>query len=61
MSRKKDLRFLIIFVVLVSCCLLYLFQSSYAKYRKGVTGEVSADIARWNIKVNGVELVVPGA
>lgn len=56
MSRKKDLRFLIIFVVLVSCCLLYLFQSSYAKYRRGVTGEVSADIARWNIKVNGEDI-----
>lgn len=56
MARKKDLRFLIIFVVLVSCCLLYLFQSSYAKYRRGVTGEVSADIARWNIKVNGEDI-----
>lgn len=56
MSRKKDLRFIILFVVLVSCCLLYLFQSSYAKYRRGVTGEVSADVAGWNIKVNGEDI-----
>ena len=56
MSRKKDLRFIILFVVLVSCCLLYLFQSSYAKYRRGVAGEVSADVAGWNIKVNGEDI-----
>ena len=55
-SKNKDLRFVILFLVIVSCSLIYLFQSSYAKYRRGISGSVSADIASWNIKVNEEEI-----
>lgn len=55
-AKKKDLKFVILFIVLVSCCLLYLFQSSYAKYRRQLEGTVSSDIACWNIKVNGEDI-----
>jgi len=55
-SKKKDLRFIVLFVVIVGCCLIYLFQSSYARYRRGISGNVSSDIASWNIKVNGEDI-----
>ena len=55
-AKKKDIKFVILFIVLVSCCLLYLFQSSYAKYRRQLEGTVSSDIANWNIKVNGEDI-----
>lgn len=55
-SRKKDIYFIILFVVIVSCCFLYLFQTSYAKYRREVSGNVTADIASWNIKVNNEDI-----
>ena len=51
-QKEKDLRFILLFIIIVSCCLLYLFQSSYAKYRKQINGQVDAEIASWNIKVN---------
>lgn len=50
--KKKDIRFLIIFIVIVTFSLFYLFQSSYAKYRKQVSAGMQATIASWNIKVN---------
>lgn len=56
MTRKKDLRFIIFFVVIASFCLLYLFQSSYAKYRKQINGQVQSSIANWNIKVNDEDI-----
>ena len=49
---KKDIRFLILFIVIVAFSILYLFQSSYAKYRKQVSAEMTTTIASWNIKVN---------
>lgn len=55
-AKKKDIKFVILFIVLVGCCLLYLFQSSYAKYRRQLEGTVSSDIANWNIKVNGEDI-----
>ena len=50
--KKNDKIFLIAFLAIVSFSLLYLFQASYAKYRKQVTGEMNATIASWNIQVN---------
>lgn len=55
-NKKKDLCFIILFLVIVSCSFIYLFQSSYAKYRKGVSGDVSANIAQWSIKVNNEDI-----
>lgn len=31
---KKDLRFIIIFIVVIACSCTYLYQSSYAKSQK---------------------------
>ncbi len=56
-SKKKDIWFILLFVIIVSVCLIYLFQSSYAKYRRGVSGNVEGDIASWNIKVNGEDIM----
>ena len=55
-SKRKDFIFIVVFLLVVSCCLLYLFQSSYAKYRRGISGSVTGDIANWNIKVNGEDI-----
>lgn len=50
--KKKDLKFLIIFIVIVTCSFIYLYQSTYAKYRRGTQGQLEATIAGWNVKVN---------
>ncbi len=50
--KKNDKIFLIVFLAIVTFSLLYLFQSSYAKYRKQVSGELDTTVASWNIKVN---------
>lgn len=50
--KKKDLSFVVIFIVIVTISLMYLAQASYAKYRRQVNGDVEATIARWNITVN---------
>lgn len=55
-AKKKDLKFLIFFLIILSFSLFYLFQSSYAKYRKQVDGNVSARIAGWNIKINNEDI-----
>ena len=52
MKKKSDLKFIIIFIIIVGISLLYLFQSSYAKYRKQIEGNMDATVASWNIKVN---------
>lgn len=52
MEKKKDIKFIIISILIISTSLLYLFQASYAKYKKEIKGNVKADIASWNIKVN---------
>lgn len=55
-TKKKDLKFLIFFLIMLSFSLFYLFQSSYAKYRKQVEGKVTASIASWNIKINNEDI-----
>lgn len=56
-SKKKDILFVLLFIVVVGVCLLYLFQASYAKYRRAVSGSVNGDIASWQIKVNGEDIM----
>ena len=51
-NTKKDLRFIIIFVVIICLSFTYLFQTSLAKYRKQISGNVNLEIAKWNIKIN---------
>lgn len=50
--KKNDLIFIISFVLIITLSLTYLFQTSYAKYRRQITSNVEASIAKWNIKVN---------
>ena len=50
--KKSDKIFLVLFIGIVTFSLLYLFQASYAKYRKQIKGEFNTTIASWNIKVN---------
>lgn len=52
MKQKKDIQFVIAFIVIVTISLLYLSRTSYAKYRKQVQANTAATIASWNIKVN---------
>ena len=50
--EKKDIKFIIIFIFIVGISFIYLFQATYAKYRKQITSEVNANVASWNIKIN---------
>lgn len=56
MKRKNDIRFMIIFIVVLGISLLYLSQASLAKYRKQLTGDIETTIASWNIKVNNEDI-----
>ena len=49
---NKDIRFILIFIFIVSFSFIYLFQTSLDKYRKQITGNVDLQIAKWNIKIN---------
>lgn len=52
MKKRNDLIFITIFIIVVSISLLYLFQASYAKYKRQINANASARVASWNIKVN---------
>lgn len=54
--EKKDIKFIIVFILIVCFSFAYLFQSTYAKYRKQVTSEMNGDIANWSIKVNNEDI-----
>ncbi len=52
MKKKKEILFLVLFIAVLSVALLYLFQSSYAKYRRNTEATVNGRIASWDIKIN---------
>ena len=52
MKKKKDIRFILIFIIVVAISLTYLFRSAYAKYKRQIEGNTNSTIASWNIKVN---------
>ena len=54
--KKKEITFLIIFFLCITLTLGFLFQSSYAKYRKQISAETSFDIAQWNIILNDEDI-----
>lgn len=56
MKKKSDGLFLIVFIVVVLISLLYLFQSSYAKYRRNVESQFQGRVASWNITVNNEDI-----
>lgn len=51
-ERIKDIKFIIIFIAIVSVAFVYLGQTSLAKYRKQTSAEINVNIAEWNIIVN---------
>lgn len=53
---KKDLQFIVIFIVVLACSFTYLYQSSYAKYRKRVTAGIDLKVAKWTIKINNEDV-----
>ena len=53
---KKDLKFIIVFIVVLACSFTYLYQSSYAKYRKRVTANMDLTVAKWTIKINNEDV-----
>ncbi len=54
---NKDIRFILIFIFIVSFSFIYLFQTSLAKYRKQISGNVDLQIAKWNIKINDEDVL----
>ncbi len=55
-ERIKDLKFILLFVAVIAIALIYLSQSSLAKYRKQTEGSMEGTIAHWNIKLNGEDI-----
>ena len=53
---KKDLKFIIVFIVVLACSFTYLYQSSYAKYRKRVTTDMDLNVAKRTIKINNEDI-----
>lgn len=51
-EKIKDLKFIIIFIIIVVFSLAYLTQSSLAKYRKQADATINVNIAQWNVVVN---------
>jgi hypothetical protein len=52
-EKLKDIRFIVLFLVIIVIAFAYLTQASLAKYRKHTEGNVEGTIAHWNIKLNG--------
>lgn len=55
--KKRDFIFWFIFIIILSISLFYLHQSSYAKYRKKVNGNLDANLASWNIVLNDESII----
>ena len=57
MKKISDIRFGILFIVVVGLSITYLFQSSYAKYRRQAETSVENTIASWNILLNNESII----
>lgn len=53
---NKDKKFLIIFVIVIAFSFSYLYQSTYAKYRKRVSADIDLSVANWIIKINNEDI-----
>ena len=54
--KKNDLKFITVFILVVLIGFLYLGVTTYSKYRKQVSANGTADVARWLIKVNNEDI-----
>ncbi len=50
--KKKDAIFLALFIAVLGLSMIYLLQSSYAKYRRNTNTQIEGRIASWDIKIN---------
>ena len=57
MKKRNDSLFIVVFIVVVGISLLYLFQTSYAKYRRTNDVNVQARIASWDIQINNESII----
>ena len=57
MKKISDTHFIILFIAIVGISITYLFQSSYAKYRRQVETSVENSIASWNILLNTESII----
>ena len=57
MKTKRDGLFIVAFILVVGISLLYLFQTSYAKYRRTNDATVQARIASWDVKINNESII----
>ncbi len=55
MNRKVKILVILAFLFLI----VLIGSYSYSKYRSSVTGQASANVAKWNITVNGCNVVNP--
>ena len=53
---NKDKKFLIIFIIVIAFSFSYLYQSTYAKYRKRVSADIDLSVANWIIKINNEDI-----
>lgn len=51
-KKRHELTFLIMFFTFITLAFAFLFQASYAKYRKQISGTTKFSIAQWNIVLN---------
>lgn len=55
-EKKRDISFIIIFVIILFLTLGYLLQSTYSKYRKRVEVDTDFSIAKWNLRINDEDI-----
>lgn len=58
MKKENNLVKFIMFVLLITIVAIVLVAGTYAKYTSKVSGESTATVAKWSIKVNNNELAV---
>ena len=55
-DRKRSYNMILTLIIILTLILAFLFQTSYAKYKKQINGHVIGDIADWNIKINNEDI-----
>ena len=53
---KTYKKVILLFLIIISCFLLYRFINTYAKYRSSIQQTTDIGIARWDLKVNNVSI-----
>ncbi|MBQ6477482.1 MAG: hypothetical protein IJI43_03515 [Bacilli bacterium] len=51
-DRNRTYNMILTLLIVLGLILIFLFRTSFAKYKKEVIGKVNADVADWTIKIN---------